>query len=143
MNNTFSPLEGDNDVLLLNKDTFTVSRFKELVWQAINTKLSFTINDGRSVLFTTNFCTLPIAGEVKLVLNDIQWCNSPIDCQLLKVGSPGWQKGNLRIQVDTKILVNSRANEIEVCIDFCSDEPTEPESPLDDIRQLPEYKQQL
>jgi hypothetical protein len=142
MNNAFSPLEGDNDILLFNKDTFTVSRFKELVWQTINTKLSSTLNEKGGVLFTTNFCTLPIAGEVKLVLNNIQWCNSPIDCQLLKVGSQGWQKGKIRIQVDTKILVSSKANEIHLCIEFSPDAPTEPESPLDDLRQLPKYKQQ-
>ncbi|MBW4545555.1 MAG: KGK family protein [Symplocastrum torsivum CPER-KK1] len=144
MNNTFSPLETGNDVLLLNKDTFTVSRFKELLWIAIHSKLNFKINDGRANLFTTSFCTLPIAGEVQILFNNLQWYNSPIDCQLLKVGSQGWQKGKLRIQIDTKILLNHKheSNKVDICIEFCPDEPTEPESPLDDLRQLPEYRQQ-
>jgi len=145
MDNAFTPLEADNDVLLLNRDTFTVSRFKELVEQAIKTKLDKTLIQN-AILFTTDFCTLPIGGEVKLLLNNLQWCNYPIDCELLKVGSKGWQKGKLRIQTDTKILFNykndSRENKIDICIEFCPDEPTQPESPLDDLRQLPEYKQQ-
>lgn len=144
MDNAFSPLEGDNDVLLLDKDTFTVSRFKELAKQAISSKLNSAMNEARSVLFTTTFCTLAIGSEVKLVANNLQWYNSPIDCQLLKVGSPGWQKGKLRVQIDTKILFNhdGKSNEVDICIEFSPDEPSEPESPLDDLRQLPEYKQQ-
>jgi hypothetical protein len=112
---------------------------------AIHDKLNFKINDGRANLFTTSFCTLPIAGETKIPFNNLQWYNSPIDCQLLKVGSQGWQKGKLRIQIDTTIFVNhtssSKSNAVSICIEFCPDEPTEPESPLDDLRQLPEYKQ--
>ncbi len=141
MNNVFSPLEGDNDVLLLNRDTFTISRFKELVLQAINTKLDFRPGNGYTTLFDTTFCTLPISGEVQVLLNNLQWCNSPIDCQLLMVGSQGWQKGKLRIQIDTKILRTRETNKIDIYIEFCPDEPTEPESPLDDLRQLPDYKQ--
>ncbi len=144
MNNAFTPLEADNDVLLLNKDTFTVSRFKELLWIAIHNKLSFTLDNGRTKLFTTAFCTLPIAGEIQILFNNFQWYNSPIDCQLLKIGSQGWQKGKLRIQIDTTILLSykNESNKVGICIEFCPDKPTEPESPLDDLRQLPEYKQQ-
>jgi len=152
MANSFSPLEGDNDILLFDQDTFTVIRFKKLVLQAIKTKLDFKINDGRANLFTTSFCTLsitpvtPVASGVHILFNNLQWRNSPIDCQLLKVGSQGWQKGKLRIQMDTTILLDHRTGESnkvnDICIEFCPDEPTEPESPLDDLRQLPEYKQQ-
>lgn len=142
MKNTFSPLEGDDDVLLLDRDTFTVRRFKELLEREIDTKLKTTRNEQGSPLFDINFCILSIGSEVKILLNDIQWCNSPRDCQLLKVGSQGWQKGKLRIQVDTKILFSRDSNKIHICIEFCPDEPTAPESPLDDLRQLPEYKQQ-
>lgn len=129
MKNTFTPLEGDDDVLLLDRDTFTVRRFKELVERGIQTKLTCTLTQQNHTLFDTNFCTITIGDEVKLLLNDIQWCNSPRDCQLLRVGSQGWQKGKLRIQVDTKILLSRESNKIHICIEFCPDEPTEPESP--------------
>lgn len=139
MKNTLLPLEED-DVLLLNQDTFTVRRFKELVRRVIATRLGSITNDRGSPIFTREFCTLSIGDDVKLLLNDIQWCNSPIDCQLLKIGSQGWQKGKLKIQVDTKILVPGDSNKIDIYIEFCPDEPIAPESPLDDLRQLPEYK---
>ncbi len=142
MKNSFSPLERDDDILLINQDTFTVRRFKELLERAISTKLKNTFDEYRSILFTTNFFTFSINDEVNLLLNDIQWCNSPINCQLLQVGSQGWQKGKLKIQMDTKILFPRESNKIHIRIEFCPDEPTASESPLDDLRQLPEYKQQ-
>jgi hypothetical protein len=129
--------------LLFKKDTFTVSKFRELVKEKILTKLRNKYNNTGSI--DTNFCTLSINNELNLLLNDIQWRNSPSDCQILRVGSQGWQKGKIRIHVDTKILypLDSRGiNEIHICIEFCPDEPTASESPLDDLRQLPEYKQQ-
>lgn len=45
-----------------------------------------------------------------------------IDCEILKVGAKGWQKGKVRLKVT---------------LEFCPDEPEEniAESPLDDIRQ--------
>ncbi|MEB3178429.1 MAG: KGK domain-containing protein [Nostocaceae cyanobacterium] len=44
------------------------------------------------------------------------------DCEILKIGAKGWQKGKLRIRVS---------------VDFIPDEPetSQPESPLDDLRQ--------
>ena len=137
----FKPLEGDDDVILLDNDTFTVSRFKDLLRQEINKKFSVITNENKYV-FIKNFFTLPIGNEVKIELHDIQWLNLSRDCKLLKVGSKGWQKGKLRIQVDTKISDSYSYNTVQVGLEFCPDEPTVPESPLDDLRQLPEYKQQ-
>ena len=141
MNTKFEPLESDDDVILLDNDTFTVSRFKDLLRQEINKKFSVITNENKYV-FIKNFFTLPIGNEVKIELHDIQWLNLSRDCKLLKVGSKGWQKGKLRIQVDTKIFPSPHSNTVEVGLEFCPDEPTVPESPLDDLRQLPEYKQQ-
>jgi len=141
MNTKFEPLESDDDVILLDNDTFTVSRFKDLLRQEINKKFSVITNENKYV-FIKNFFTLPIGNEVKIELHDIQWLNLSRDCKLLKVGSKGWQKGKLRIQVDTKISDSYSYNTVQVGLEFCPDEPTVPESPLDDLRQLPEYKQQ-
>jgi hypothetical protein len=136
MNNTFVPLERDDDVLLFNQDTFTVRRFKELLENAIDTKLTQTLNRGSERVFDINFCTLSIGSELKLLLNDVQWCNSSIDCQLLQPGSQGWQKGKIRIQIDTKILFSKEQNKIHACVEFCPDVPTASESSLDNLQQL-------
>jgi hypothetical protein len=76
--------------------------------------------------------------ETKIIAGDINW-NSPqegIDCQVLKIGSKGWQKGKLQIEVNK----NLQSGETQTSIKFCPDEPPEPKSPLDDIRQSEEYK---
>lgn len=60
-----------------------------------------------------------------------KWMGEGADCEVLKFGAKGWQKGKVRIKVS---------------IEFCPDEPEieetpteeipQPESPLDDLRQL-------
>ena len=69
---------------------------------------------------------------------DINWNSRKegINCQVLKIGSKGWQKGKLQIAINT----NLQSWNVEVCIKFCPDEPPEQKSPLDDIRQSEEYK---
>ncbi|HEY9892856.1 MAG TPA: KGK domain-containing protein, partial [Candidatus Sericytochromatia bacterium] len=62
-----------------------------------------------------------------------------LDCQFLKVGSKGWEKGKIRIKVSYEF----ENNIIRVRLEFSPDEPPQPESPLDDLRELPEYKQQI
>ena len=127
MEKTFTLLEENDDVLLLDPDTFTVRRLKELLEKEMDTKLKNTINRDGNRVFDTSTCILSINSEVKLLLNDIKWCNFPIDCQLLRVGSQGWQKGKLRIQVGSKILSPKNLNEIDICMEFCPDESTPPE----------------
>ncbi len=141
MNTIFEPLDSDDDVILLDNDTFTVSIFKNLLTQEIRKKFDVMTKENLHI-FSVNFFTLPIANEVRIELHDIQWRNLSRECKILKIGSKGWQKGKLRIQVDTKILYSRQPNTIQVGLEFCPDEPTVPESPLDHLRQLPEYKQQ-
>ena len=52
-----------------------------------------------------------------------KWFSKGIDCEILKLGAKGWQKGKVRIRVS---------------LEFCPDEPetSQPESPLNDIRQM-------
>lgn len=128
MENAFSLLEENDDVLLLNQDSFTVRRLKDLIEQAISTKIKTTVRQDGLRVIDINFCKFSIGNQVELLLNDIQWSNSLIDCQLLKVGSQGWQKGKLRIQINTKILFDHDSDKISVCIGFCPQESTESES---------------
>lgn len=61
-----------------------------------------------------------------------KWLGEGVDCATLKFGAKGWQKGKVRIKIS---------------MEFCPDEPEieetpateeipQPESPLDDLRQL-------
>jgi hypothetical protein len=140
MSELFTPLNSDNDVLMLNKDTFTVGRFKELVAEEIKKKFlntQITQNGRVDVLYSQDLWTISIGKESNLGLKNIQFREVSLNCELLKLGSQGWQKGKLK----TEICLEISQIKIEVRLEFSSDEPTVPESPLDDLRQLSEYKQ--
>ncbi|MDJ0904189.1 MAG: KGK domain-containing protein [Xenococcus sp. MO_188.B8] len=49
------------------------------------------------------------------------WFKDGEDCEILKAGSAGWQKGKMKLKIN-------------VILEFIPDEP-QPESPLDDIRE--------
>ena len=138
MNSKFTPLDCD-DVILLERDTFTVGRFKELSNHEIKRKLNYLIYDQNNKQQGTNikyfFSCISLSGQ-DISLSEIQF-NSIKDCQILKIGGKGWQKGKLKINVC--ISPNAR-NPDKVCLEFCPDEQIEPESPLDDIRKLVEQK---
>lgn len=141
-NDTYEILNGDDDVLLLGKATFTVRRLKELA----ASKLSEILRIDR--IQSTKHCPgitiinwmneLRLNEETIIPGGDINW-NSPqegIDCEILKIGSKGWQKGKLKIEVNRSF----HSGQTQTSIKFCPDEPPEQKSPLDDIRQSEEYK---
>ena len=142
VNNRFQLLDGDDDILLIDKDTFTVARFKELLIEDFQQKASkiIAIYDQNIPIERTSFNTnIPHflqtlnAGHKTINRTELIW-QSILDCQFLKIGSKGWEKGRVKIQVIHK-------GDIKVYLEFSPDEPPKPESPLDDLRQLPEYKQ--
>jgi KGK domain len=139
INRRYETLDGD-DVLLLGKATFTVRRFKELVSSKFNKIMNQdcvaeTNQREKGIIQWMQY--LLIDEETK-IMGIINW-KSPqegIDCQILKIGSKGWQKGKLQIELNKSLQSWKK----QVCIKFCPDRPTEPISPLDDIRQSEEYK---
>ena len=132
---------GDDDVLLFNQATFTVRRFKELASSNFNKIMVETFvaeTNQRQKAIIRWMQHLSINEETQIIGGDINW-KSPkegIDCQVLKIGSKGWQKGKVQIEVNK----NFQSGEAQTSIKFCADEPPEPKSPLDDIRQSEEYK---
>ena len=131
MNLKFIPL-GSDDVVLLASDTFKVSRLKELCLQAIGNKFRRDIYDWETKQ-PSFFNDISFGGE-SISFNEIQFI-SVKDCQLLKIGGKGWQKGKLKIQI---CRASSKGSHHKVCLEFCPDEPIEQESPLDDLRKLVE-----
>ena len=140
MNVNFKTLDCDTDILLIEKDTFTVQRFKELMGQKLakNLQEQIPITQQRMVFKLLYDCSI---GGLDLKVNKGQWIFPPegMDCQILKIGSQGWQKGKLRVKAS---LTFSDYGEVKVQItcEFCPDEPAESESLFDDIRQSEEYK---
>ena len=146
-NKNYEILDGDDDVLLLGKAAFTVRQFKEIASRKfsdimLNNKQTirqWTPQESPPVKSIIDWMqSLPINEETKIMGGDINWNSRQegIDCQILKIGSKGWQKGKLKIEVNRSF----QSGETQISIKFCPDEPLEQKSPLDDIRQSEEYK---
>ena len=138
-NDTYEILNGDDDVLLLGQATFTVRRLKELVRSQFNEILEINgESKSRRESIRRWMTNLRLNEETIISGGDINW-NSPqqgIYCQLLKIGSQGWQKGKIKIE----IYQDLNSWKTQTSIKFCADEPLKQKSPLDDIRQSEEYK---
>lgn len=139
INRSYETLDGDDDVLLLGQATFTVLKLKNTVYTKFNDILQITVEAKSSRDSIDRWIEkLRISEETIIYGGNINW-NTPqegIDCQILKIGSKGWQKGKLQIEINKKF----KAGRTQVCIKFCPDEPPGQKSPLDDIRQSEEYK---
>ncbi|MBD1810920.1 KGK family protein [Microcoleus vaginatus DQ-U2] len=139
-NKKYDTLDDDNDVVLLGHDTFTVGRFKQLASLKFgeNFTKSYVVTESYHRSISSLMSNLPINEGTIIPGGDINW-SSPqegIDCQILKIGAKGWQKGKVKIEVNK----NLKSGGTQTCIKFCPDEPVEQKSPLDDIRQSEEYK---
>lgn len=136
MSDRFIPLDCDDDVVLLEKDTFKVSRLKELAIQEIRNKLNHQIYDtstkqpGNKLFYFFGSLPLPVENinydEIQLVFIK--------NCQLLQTNGKGWQEGKLKIQLYSLSRLSN--HDIKANLDFCPDEPLASESPLDDIRKM-------
>ena len=143
INRIYETLDGDDDVLLLGKATFTIRHLKELATSKFYYMLFHLEAEKESRKQSIYYWmqSLSINEETIIPGGDINW-NSPqegIDCQVLKIGSKGWEKGKVQIEVNKNI----KSGETHTSIKFCADEPPEQKSPLDDIRQSEEYKKLL
>jgi len=98
MSESFVKLEQDDDIVLLDKDTFTVSRLKELTAENMWSRLF-----GQPSLASSLCQKLKITDKsIDLDLEEIRLVFPPkgIDCQLLKLQSGKWISGKIRFQVD-------------------------------------------
>jgi KGK domain len=116
--NSFLPNYGDDDVCsAYDNAMFKVGRLRETIKGAFIGSVQTALND-----------VLKTAG-LQFFTHKKDWLGDGIDCEILKIGAKGWQKGKIKIRVN---------------VEFCPDEPeieealkiTEPESPLDDIRRM-------
>ncbi|MEA5626841.1 KGK domain-containing protein [Nostoc sp. UHCC 0251] len=143
MNKICQVLDFDADVLLFNKDTYIVSRFKELISENFSQKFRTPLREHHGDFSVSGLFKRLCINEVNFQVEDITWQSSTegINCQVFRVGSTGWQSGKLRIKASTEIispLMQKEAGKlnITVVLEFYPDNPNEPESPLDDIRKM-------
>jgi len=130
MSDKFITLDCDDDVVLLQKDTFKVTRLKNILKDIIGRKLYYHYihdNENKNLGNVDDFLRSTTIGETFLRMDEFQF-HSTQDCQLLQLGGKGWQKGKLKIQIS--VTKTSKYNGLDVYIQFSSDEPEETESPL-------------
>ncbi len=145
MSDKFQILDCNDDVLSFSnpavlsfsnpEQTFKLGNLRERVRQQFGKKLEeYSRNEG--------FGFISIQ-EGHVCSGNIKWESVLIDCEVLKMGANSWQKGKLRIQVTlgrgfVRQAWDKNVEIQDVCLEFCPDEPqlTEPESPLDDLRQM-------
>lgn len=134
MNSKFTPVDCD-DVIMLERETFKVSRLKQLVKEGIKNKLSNYIYDSQNNQRThynvnTLFTGIAVIGEY-INFSNIQF-NSVKECQILKIGGR-WQKGKLKMNIH----ISPNGNNLDpVTLEFYPDTSNEQESPLGDIGKL-------
>lgn len=63
-----------------------------------------------------------ITQKLERKCNAKQWFIDGEECEILKAGSTGWQKGKFKLKIN-------------LSLEFIPDEPKEAISPLDDVRQ--------
>lgn len=143
MNNICQILDFDADVLLFNKDTYIVSRFKELIHESFNQKFRTRLSEHHNDFSVSGVLNNLAINEVNFLAEDIVWQSSieGVNCQVLRVGSTGWQAGKLRIKVSSQIISPNKHREsgnfkINIFLEFYPNEALEAESPLDDIRKM-------
>jgi hypothetical protein len=95
------------DVISLNSEKWiSVSKLKDIVYQAIIDSGISTIS--RDIASKSNFNS------------SHTWFKEGEDCEILRAGSPGWEKGKIKINIT---------------LEFIPDEVEKNQSFLDDVRQ--------
>ncbi|MFZ1025201.1 MAG: KGK domain-containing protein [Limnoraphis robusta] len=141
----FQLLDDDTAILMINQDTFTVARLKQLISKKLYQKLVEKPGN-TSYSIQSSFLQGLIIGEeqnVKISMSNFQFTfpTEGMDCKLLNLNTKEWELGKLRIFSDVKITnnggnINAKINELK--LEFATDEP-----PLSDIEtSLDEFRKQ-
>ena len=125
-------LDCDDDVVSFEKDTFKLSRLKELMIREVRKETHYYHNHlGQTPKFSEI-----IIGEERVKFNYIKY-EIIKECQILQINNKGWQKGKLNIE----ICISPKDNKLDkVNLEFFPQQPIQPESPLDDIREMMQIK---
>ncbi len=121
---TFLQKCNEDDVLELNNQMVKLSKFK------YDLNLAFNIDQNREALLSiTKYVTTPSVAIARQLFN-----GDGVDANVLRIGSQGWKKGKLKINVTLEFCPDEP--EIEEIMQSNDAEINQASSPLDDIRQM-------
>lgn len=116
---------GDDDVISFSEEMIKISKFK----QALDWSKQKMIDSFVESLESQGIKGVQIyegvswgRGGTRMQSANYKWSSEGKNCEILKIGSKGWQKGKFRVKIS---------------LEFEPEEPEikEPESPLDDLRR--------
>jgi len=124
---------GNDDALSFGNAMLKVEKLKETVNRVLpENGLGQTLNNSLSEQ------NLNI--EVGLTTNQRRnayekWFGEGIDCEILRVGAQGWQKGKIKLKLNVTIEFCPDEPEVEEIPENNESETSQQESPLDDLRR--------
>ncbi|MBD2251600.1 KGK domain-containing protein [Nostoc parmelioides] len=136
MNNKIILLDSD-DVILIGTDTFQVRKLKQVIEGDIKTKWNKGTYNQVTKKPDSYVCDLlrniSLGDNQYIPIKEIEYKLS-IQCQVLKIGSKGWETGQIKINIS--VNPDLKKPEYNVNLEFFLNENIEPPSPLDDLRQI-------
>lgn len=105
----------DDDVIQFSNSIYKIGQVKN--------GIGFAIRDQNKVAHSLHYALQEKGVKIEQINNTQKLLYDGLDAEILRVGAKGWQKGKLRV----KIILEFEPDEPEI---------SEPESPLDDLRQL-------
>jgi hypothetical protein len=133
MNESFNKFEcNDNDVIsFLGDYTYKVAKIKRSIDQVRNQSIGNQFHhELKNKGIILNLEKLHPKGYHSACE---QWLNEGIDCEILNVGATDWKKGKMRIKISVEFLLEEENATID---NESNSNPSPPESPLDDFRQM-------
>lgn len=135
MKNQVIPLDCGDDVISFEKDTFKVSRLRELVIREFINKWHQEICIYKTKIHhgsVGNLFGSISAGDESIAFSEVK-LNAVKDCQVLKTDGKGWQKGKLEIRLSIYPNSNKLNN---LVIEFRPDEFIEAELYLENLHKI-------
>lgn len=115
----------DQDVIKYDDRIYTLSMLNETIEQGLNKSVQFKLTNGSiSIIVVEEFRKLLQQENILSCRGDQTVFDQSLDCEILSTEGGGWKKGKIRFRYVAEIVLD----EEEVI-------SSEPESPLDDIRQ--------
>lgn len=116
---------GSDDVIAFDDIVFKVGKFERTLEKVGDNDLGSEIFDKMrqgGVVIPDNILSPP-AGEKPYA----RWFNDGMDCEILNLGAKKWKKGIAKIKISFELYVEEETDS--------SADISEPESPLNDLRQ--------
>jgi KGK domain len=124
---------GNDDALSFGEAMLKVEKLKETVNRVLpENELGETLNSllGRQKLDIDVGLT---TDQTRYLYEN--WFGQGIDCEILRVGAQGWNKGKIKLKLNVTIEFCPDEPEVEETTENNESETSQPESPLDDLRR--------